>query len=173
MNVFVAGPRAVSRLNKDVLERLRNVINNNFTILVGDANGVDKQIQSFCHSLNYKKVKVFASNGKARNNIGEWEVEKVEVAPTVKGFDFYAAKDLEMAKKADYGFMIWNGKSRGTLNNMINLLNFNKKVLLYLIPTRKFYTLKTYDELNVLLNQLNSNPTPNVEQIGNEQLKLF
>lgn len=52
---------------------------NNFTIMVGDANGVDKQIQKFCHSMNHNKVKVFASNGKARNNIGQWEVKRVNV----------------------------------------------------------------------------------------------
>lgn len=37
---------------------------NNFTIMVGDANGVDKQIQKFCHSMNHNKVKVFASKWK-------------------------------------------------------------------------------------------------------------
>lgn len=106
MNVFVAGPRAISTLNKTVQQRLTNIINQNFTILVGDANGIDKQIQKFCHSLNYSKVKVFASNGKVRNNVGNWDVEKVQVAPHVKGFDFYAAKDFEMARNADYGFMM-------------------------------------------------------------------
>lgn len=34
-----------------------------------------------------------------------------------------------MAKAADYGFMIWNGKSKGTLNNIINLVQYNKNVL--------------------------------------------
>ncbi len=84
MKVFVAGPRAVSILNKQVKERLFNIINNNFTVLVGDANGVDKQVQKFLHSLNYRNVKVYATNGKARNNIGQWEVEKVEVEPHKK-----------------------------------------------------------------------------------------
>src|SRR5690625_4102769 len=134
MNVFIAGPRAISSLNKLVKKRLSNIISNNFTILVGDANGVDKQIQSYCHEMRYNNVKVFASNGKARNNLGNWNVHNVEVASNVRGFDFYAAKDLEMAKIADYGFMIWNGKSKGTHKNIVNLVNYNKKVLVYFTP---------------------------------------
>src|SRR5690625_1023521 len=105
MNVFVAGPRAVRSLNHKVKKRLDSIMNNNFTIFVGDAAGIDKQIQTYCHSEGYNKVKVFAANGKVRNNIGQWEVEKVTVAPNITGFDFYATKDLEMAKRADYGFM--------------------------------------------------------------------
>ncbi|WP_407272665.1 hypothetical protein [Radiobacillus sp. PE A8.2] len=79
--------------------------------------------------MKYSNVKVYASNGRTRNNIGGWEVINVKVAPDVKGFNFYAAKDLAMAEAADYGFMIWNGISRGTHNNILNLINRNKKVL--------------------------------------------
>lgn len=151
MNVFIAGPRAVSKLNNTVKERLKNIINNNFTVLVGDANGVDKQIQLFCHLMNYDNVKVFASNGKARNNIGDWDIQKVEVASNVKGFDFYAAKDFEMAKLADYGFMIWNGTSKGTLNNICNLVSMNKKVLVYFIPNKDFYIIRSLSDIEKLI----------------------
>lgn len=155
MNVFVAGPRAVLILNKDVEDRLQNIINCDFTIIVGDANGVDKQVQQYCYSQNYNNVKVFSSNGKVRNNIGQWKVEIVEVEKNKKGFDFYAAKDLAMAKTADYGFMIWNGKSKGTFNNIGNLLKLNKKVLMYFIPEKKFFTLNSITDIDDLV--FNSN----------------
>lgn len=73
------------------------------------------------------------------------------VNTNIKGFDFYTAKDLEMAHQADIGFMIWNGKSKGTFNNMLNLLKFEKQVILYYLPTKKFYCLNTQDELNNFL----------------------
>lgn len=175
MNVFIAGPRAVSRLNNTVKKRLLNIVNQNFTVFVGDANGIDKQIQDFFHSMNYNKVKVFASNGKARNNIGQWEIEKVKVAPNVKGFEFYAAKDLEMASQADCGFMIWNGKSKGTLNNMFNLVKLNKKVLVYMIPAKQFYTVHSIHDIEKLKtrkNQVTKNKSDN--QVNNiDQLSLF
>lgn len=175
MRVFIAGPRAVTTLNKEVKSRLENIIGNNFTILVGDANGVDKQIQNFCHSLSYDKVRVFAANGKVRNNIGQWEVEKVMVSANKKGFDFYAAKDEEMAKTADYGFMIWNGKSKGTLNNMYNLVGLNKKVLVYLIPDKKFYTINSLEEIKKLGNNDEvSNKNKVDDELKNfKQLSMF
>ena len=36
-----------------------------------------------------------------------------------------------MANDADSGFMIWDGKSKGTLMNIIDLLNLNKPVEIY------------------------------------------
>lgn len=176
MYVFIAGPRAVKTLNKDVKERLNNIINNNYAIVVGDANGIDKQIQIYCHSINYNNIQVFASNGKARNNIGQWEVKNVEVAPNVKGFDFYAAKDLEMAKTADYGFMIWNGKSKGTLNNIINLVKMKKKVLVYLTIDKEFYTINSLEDVERLGNKEDSDLPPQLDDAikkNDEQMSLF
>ena len=153
MKVFVAGPRAISVLNNEVRDRLINIIHNDFTIIVGDANGIDKQIQEFCNSQNYNNVVVYASNGKARNNIGQWNVERVDVEKNTKGFDFYAAKDLAMAKTADYGFMIWNGKSKGTFNNIVNLIKHNKKVLLYFVPEKKFYTINALSDITDFIDK--------------------
>ena len=122
----------MSTLASEVKERLHGIYSKNYTVLVGDANGADKAVQKYFAGLNYANIVVYASNGKARNNLGNWPVEAVPVPASVKGFKFYAEKDKAMAKAADYGFMLWNGESKGTLNNMINLLNDNKKVLVYL-----------------------------------------
>lgn len=153
MKVFIAGPRAISRLNSEVLKRIDNIINNSFTILIGDANGVDKTVQNYCAEKKYSNVKIFASNGKARNNIGQWEVIKIDIDNRIKGFDFYAAKDLAMAKEADYGFMIWNGKSKGTLNNIINLTLLDKKVLVCYTPDKEFHVLKSIDAVKALISK--------------------
>ena len=153
MKVFIAGPRAISKLNSEALKRIDNIINEQFTILVGDAAGVDKAVQNHCSEKQYRNVKIYASNGKARNNIGQWEVISIQIENHIKGFDFYAAKDLAMANEADYGFMVWNGKSRGTLNNIINLTLLNKKVLVYYTPDKEFYVLKSIDDVKELLGK--------------------
>lgn len=93
----------------------------------------------------------FASNGKARNNIGHWSIHNVNVPSYIRGFDFYKQKDIAMANEADYGFMIWDGESRGTLNNVINLVSQNKKVLVYLVGSREMITIKSFDDLNCLI----------------------
>lgn len=42
MRVFIAGPRAISKLNKRIEERLHNIYSMQMTVIVGDANGIDK-----------------------------------------------------------------------------------------------------------------------------------
>ena len=143
LKVFIAGPRAVTSLNPVVSDRITGLIQNGATILVGDASGVDSLVQQCFVDLNYRNVVVYASNGKARNNIGKWEIRNVPAGEKTKGFDFFACKDLKMAEDADYGFMIWNGKSKGTLSNMVNLVRLGKEVLVYFIPHKKFYKINS------------------------------
>ena len=77
-------------------------------------------------------VTVYASNGRARNNVGRWPVKNIPVAPAARGFEFFRQKDIAMANDADIGFMIWDGKSRGTLCNILTLAEQWKRVLVYL-----------------------------------------
>ena len=147
MNVFIAGPRQVLNLEDPIQERLHNIYEQGFTVLVGDAKGIDTSIQRYFYNLKYENIKVFASQGKARNNIGNWAVENVLVADNYKGFDYYAQKDKAMATEANFGFMIWNGKSKGTLNNIINLTKYKKQTLIYFIPKKEFLTIKNEENL--------------------------
>ena len=104
--------------------------------------------------MGYQRVTVFASNGVARNNVGGWTIHSVPVESNMKGFDFYKQKDIAMANDADYGFMIWDGRSKGTLNNMINLLNQGKKVLLYLTAFNQMCWIEDLESLQKLVAQL-------------------
>lgn len=151
MKVFIAGPRKVARLDKRIKERLNNIKRNNFTVLVGDANGVDKAVQSYFSSVFYNKVIVYAVNGSPRNNVGKWDIKNVILKQKKKDFSYFVAKDKEMVKDADYGFMIWNGKSKGTLNNIINLLSMDKKTLLYFLPEKSFINLNNLEDINKLI----------------------
>jgi len=157
MKIFIAGPRVISRLSKAVEDRLRGICEHNYTVLVGDAGGVDKAVQIFFSGCGYPNVIVYASNGKVRNNLGNWQVEAVPVPPDITGFEFYAAKDRAMADDADYGFMVWNGESKGTLNNIINLLNGCKEVLVFFTPKNSLIRIKSVATLEALLLDCNDN----------------
>ncbi len=152
LKIFIAGPRAIKELDENISKKLENICAKNYEVLVGDADGIDSSVQKFLQLKSYRNVIVFASKGIARNNYGDWKIETVKVDNHVTGFDFYAQKDLVMAKRADIGFMIWNGKSKGTFNNIINLLNFGKGVILYFVPNQKFYQFKTMKDLNNFLS---------------------
>lgn len=142
MKVFIAGPRAIKELDDNVCKKLENICNKNYEVLIGDANGVDSTVQHFLSKKNYKNVTVFVSGKTIRNNYGNWLVHNVYVDSNIKGFDFYAKKDYEMARNADIGFMIWNGESKGTFNNIMNLLKMNKEVVLYYKENSSFYYFK-------------------------------
>lgn len=150
MKVFIAGPRAISALDPDVKERLSSIMLQGLTVLVGDACGVDQAVQKHLHKNAYQNVIVYASNGVARNNVGLWPVRNVAVEKGVSGFDFYVRKDAQMAADADFGFMIWNGKSKGTLNDMINLAKGGKGVLAYLTTRKEFYRFNRLDAVEKL-----------------------
>jgi len=173
MKIFIAGPRAITRLHSAVIAKLEKIINSNFVILVGDANGVDKAIQKYCSQRKYNNVIVYTSGERIRNNIGNWQTKQVTVDKNLKGFDFYTVKDEQMAKDADYGLMIWNGKSKGTFNNIINLIKYNKIVLLYLTVNKSFYKLKNINDVdklvklvdNLEINKFFIDKTKNVEQL--------
>ena len=70
-----------------------------------------------------------------------------------------------MAEAAEYGLMLWDGKSKGTVNNVVNLSRDHKPVVVYVAPTRQFRTVKTVDDLRDLLAQGDSD---SVERIVNE-----
>ena len=82
-------------------------------------------------------------------------VHNVPVPASVRGFEFYKQKDIAMANTADYGFMIWDGESKGTLNNMINLISRNKPVMVYLINQKKVLTVENTEDLNELFRNCN------------------
>lgn len=140
--VFIGGSRHASRLPAQVKERLNNVIENGFPVLVGDANGADKAVQKYLQESCYKHVTVFCSGEKCRNNLGQWRTHHVQLSKPSKGFQFYAAKDREMARKADFGLMIWDGKSVGTLLNVVRLVMAGKKAVLINLLEKKVTTFK-------------------------------
>jgi hypothetical protein len=87
-----------------------------------------------------------------RNNVGGWPARKVQPPIGSKGFSYFAAKDFVMAEEAQCGVMLWDGKSKGTLQNMLNLIAAGKRTLVYFAPTQSFYVVANRDELPVWLD---------------------
>ncbi len=48
--------------------------------------------------------------------------------------------------------MLWDGVSKGTLTNVVNLLNARKKALLYLAPKKLFFKLGMFEDLHQALH---------------------
>ncbi len=59
--VFLSGSRKISRLNDDIRLRLDKITSQGLSIIVGDANGADKSIQTYLANIHYNYVTVFCS----------------------------------------------------------------------------------------------------------------
>lgn len=166
--VFLSGSRTLGRLNNDVRKRLRNIVEQHFHVLIGDANGADKALQKYLAEACYTSVTVYCSGGHCRNNIGAWKTKSVDVDPQLTGRDFYVQKDRSMAEDADYGFVLWDGKSAGALGNVMELLKRRKKALVYFSPATSFVSVATADDFRTLL----ANCTPEAQSQINKKIKL-
>lgn len=149
--VFIAGSIAISRLDNRVKERISKAVDADLSIVVGDADGADKSIQQHLVDIHAQKVTVYCSGTEPRNNLGDWTVEHVrtDAAPGTRGF--FTAKDRKMADAADFGLMIWDTKSTGTLSNVIELLNAKKKSLVFVNKLKTFVTVGDTNSLEQLL----------------------
>lgn len=150
MNVFIGGSRAVSRLNAPIRARIDELIERRLTILIGDANGADKAVQRHLAERGYPNVVVFCVE-RCRNNVGAWPTRRVEPPSGRKDFAYYSTKDEVMSHEANCGVMFWDGKSKGTLRNILDLVRAGKRTLVYFAPTRDFIVLANENNLQDLL----------------------
>lgn len=56
-----------------------------------------------------------------------------------------------MIGEASFGFMIWDGRSKGTLYNLVHLVEAGKKALLYVSPEKSFATLMSFGDVQSIL----------------------
>jgi probable addiction module antidote protein len=151
--VFIGGSRHVSRLPTEVKKRLDNVVASGHQVIVGDANGADKAVQKHFMDAHYDKVIVYCSGDAPRNNLGSWQIHHVDAPKNTKGFQFYAAKDREMARQADFGLMIWDGKSPGTVLNVLRLVRAGKISVLFNVPEKAALNIKSANQWETFLAQ--------------------
>lgn len=162
--VFIGGSRRLSRLNTDVKRRIDQMIERQLQILVGDANGADKAVQAYLSARQYSNVDVFCSAGECRNNLGAWPVTSVQPPHLNRNFQFFTAKDSAMAREADVGLMLWDGKSAGTIVNVARMIAAGKPVVVYVSPKKQFSTLRSRSDLEALISSSSSDVRKRIEE---------
>ncbi len=138
-------------MSEDVRIRLDHIVEKGLSVIVGDANGVDKAVQRYFGDSGYRRVTVFCMKGACRNNLGKWPIQEIAAEPMQKGFAYYSMKDAAMADEATVGFMIWDARSRGTLENIRRLVDQRKTVVVYLAHLKEFYNVRTASDLARLM----------------------
>lgn len=166
--VFLSGSRRLSRINEDIRRRLVNMIDNGHNIVIGDANGADKAMQTYLAKSGYENVTVFCAGEVCRNNLGGWSRRNILVDSQLKGREFYAQKDKEMAQFSDFGFVLWDGQSAGSVANILELLKMGKSVVVYYGPEKRFHNLRAVDDFLTLLSKC----TPETLETINKKVRL-
>ena len=137
--VFISGSIEIKRLDDLVIESLNKIIENNLIVLVGDANGVDRLIQEFFAKNSYFNVIVYTIFQTPRNLISPYFRIK-NIKTNLKGRKAQEKKDEAMTVDSDYSFVIWNGKSKGSFNNILRALEMNKKIKVFYEKEKRFLT---------------------------------
>lgn len=120
MKVFIGGSKTLVHLTPQMCSLLDELIQSGTDILVGDCRGADTLVQQYLASKDHRRVTVYASGTKVRNNAGNFTVKLVS-AGSAKGFVFYRQKDIAMANESDSALMFWDGKSKGTQHNITDM----------------------------------------------------
>ncbi|SEL40314.1 adenine-specific DNA-methyltransferase [Ruminococcus sp. YRD2003] len=127
MTVFVGGSKTISGLNAETISALNAICKAEDKIVIGDCFGADKLVQEYLAKRQYANVEIYISGENTRNNLGGFP-EKHIPAEGMSGFQFYRRKDIAMAKDADIGLMLWDGKTRGTFCNIEDMRTMGKEV---------------------------------------------
>lgn len=154
--VFIGGSRQVTALEAEVCDRLDRIVAKDLPVLVGDAGGADDAVQRYFRGRGFGNVTVFSADARPRHNVGEWPVRVIPPGRARKDLERHASKDRAMAAEATVGLMLWDGRSRGTLMNVLRLVAHHKPVVVYVQPDRRFVEIRRRLDLPALLGGLNS-----------------
>lgn len=209
--IFISGSISSKEIPKDIIKSVDDCRKKNYTILIGDAPGIDKNIQDMLKADNYKNVEVYHVGPSPRNlSDRDWIVRRISVDIENEKFfknrkytrEAQMLKDKAMSNDADFGLVIWKdtsknrfGKtsvSKGSLNNIYNLLVQNKYVGLFYIPKpekgiMKFKNIVEFEEQIIeklvqketkeyyykMKKDANKSNNKYFEHSNNEQLSLF
>ena len=181
--IFISGSMKIKNLDSNVLNRINNILNSDYQVIVGDADGVDSSVQEYLSNKQSNSVVVYCTGEQPRNNIGHWLVKRIHTNAKPGTRAFYTAKDIKMADDCDYGFMVWDTNSTGTLSNAIELLKRKKISLVYINKTKEFLKIKEVADLVKLISYMSKSAKSKAEaklglrniidSLNNKQSSLF
>lgn len=149
--VFAAGSIAIGHLHPLVVARLATVVERGLSVVVGDAEGVDSAVQQVLAAAGATAVTVYCSGDTPRNNVGGWPVEAIHPVARPGTRAWFTAKDLAMAEAAEYGLMIWDARSTGTLANVLALVAQRKTCVVFVNKDKAFVTVADADGIERLV----------------------
>lgn len=122
------------KLPRGVRKELNKSMKNQDKIIVGDAPGVDRQVQDYLNKKKYNNVEVYGPGKKVRYTANsKWKTNPID-APEfeVGSSEWLAKKDIAMTNAATKGLaIILDEGAKATRNNVKRLVEQNKDAQVY------------------------------------------
>ncbi|KFD26715.1 hypothetical protein IH86_18930 [Sphingobium yanoikuyae] len=141
--VFISGSLSITALAEPVIERIDGIVERMLPVLIGDARGADRAVQRLLSDRNIDAVMVYCSGDGPRNNLGKWPIRNIPSSGAKGTAAYHTPKDKAMAQDASCGFVIWDGRSRGSLANIHRLAARGCFIAIWLDPEERFITLRS------------------------------
>ncbi len=131
--VFISGSINLNILPKIVEKSLQTIQEKSIKVLVGDAKGIDTLIQDYFSKNTYFNLDIYSIYEIPRNkNNNNFNTILIEVDMDIKSErKKQEKKDECMSLNSDYSFVVWDGKSKGSFNNIQRALENDKLLKVY------------------------------------------
>ena len=128
MKIFISGSKSISMLPELAKTFIDQFIENGDEILIGDCYGVDAVVQKYLEFKGLNNVTIYCSGESPRNSFvtGAKVHSCAEAAKGLTGRAFHYVKDIQMAQDCDQALMVWDGKSKGTGENIRRIKEMGK-----------------------------------------------
>lgn len=121
-------------LPKSIKSYIENHIKKGNKIIVGDAPGIDRQVQNYLKKRKYSNVEVYGPGKQVRYVANKkWKTNPIDAPEFEIGSkEWLAKKDIVMTNAADLGLaIILDEGSKATRKNVERLISQNKNVKVY------------------------------------------
>ena len=122
-------------LPKEVRKEIDSAMKSGKTIIVGDAPGIDRQVQDYLNSKEYKNVEIYGPGHQVRYSANsKWKTNPIDSGKYKPDTDEWRAeKDIVMSMTADeaLAIVLENGGAGATRDNIRRMIDQNKDVKVY------------------------------------------
>lgn len=161
-------------LPKEVRSKIDSYMESGDKIIVGDAPGVDRQVQDYLNLKRYQNVEVYGPGKEVRYTANsKWNTKTVDSGKYEPNTDEWRAeKDKVMSKVADRGLAIVleNGGAGATRDNINRLVTQNKDVSVFELDSKG--GTKQISAENSMRSKV-GNYLKTMNSLSDEEYKLF
>ena len=127
------------KLPRQIRKELKSSMRNKDKIIVGDAPGIDRQVQDYLKKKHYENVEIYGPGKQVRYSANKkWKTNPIDAPEYEEGSkEWLAKKDVAMTNAATKGLaVILDEGAKATRKNVERLIEQNKDVKVYQLDSK-------------------------------------